>query len=144
MGLKKLSPGSDYGRRVRTGGRLTREHVRLVEIALGKRMPPNAVVHHADGDKSNNARGNLVACQDQAYHFLLHVRTDALNATGDASQRRCRYCSRYDRPENLTFLVRKSGRNKGCDIVYHRACSAKMAALQLARRRLLSGLAVAT
>lgn len=44
------------------------EHVVIAESALGKRLPHKAVVHHHSKDQ-------LVICQDQAYHMLLHKRT---------------------------------------------------------------------
>lgn len=44
------------------------EHILIVEGALGHALPPAAEVHHVDGVKGNNANGNLVACQDHAYH----------------------------------------------------------------------------
>jgi hypothetical protein len=52
-------------------------------------------VHHVDECKSNNAPSNLVACQDTAYHFLLHVRTRTVRAGGDPNtQRVCGRCKR--------------------------------------------------
>ena len=78
-----------------------KEHILLVEDAIGKRLPPGAVIHHVDGNRANNADGNLVVCQDQAYHFLLHRRMDALKACGNANWMRCKYCSSFDDPSNL-------------------------------------------
>jgi hypothetical protein len=52
-------------------------------------------VHHVDGVSLNNAHENLVICQDQAYHRLLHRRTLVVRAGGDPNcQRFCRLCSR--------------------------------------------------
>jgi hypothetical protein len=61
-----------------TGQRYAMEHVLIVEQALGKLLPPKAVVHHFDLDPTNNTPTNLVVCPDQAYHFLLHRRQRAL------------------------------------------------------------------
>jgi len=52
-------------------------HVLIAEKALGKKLPPGAVVHHADGNPSNNKNSNLVICPSQAYHMLIHARTRA-------------------------------------------------------------------
>ena len=50
------------------------QHIRTAEMALGRRLPAGAQVHHVDEDRSNNAAANLVICQDQKYHKLLHTR----------------------------------------------------------------------
>src|SRR5712671_1621022 len=75
-----------------------RERVRL---ALGKRIPRGAEVHHVDGDYTNNENTNLVLCPNRAYHKLLHIRTEAYVACGNANFRKCAYCRVYDSPSNL-------------------------------------------
>lgn len=72
------------------------EHRQIVEHALGHRLPPGAEVHHFNGVPGDNRRGNLVACQDRAYHMLLHQRQRALEATGNARAVRCYICKTYD------------------------------------------------
>jgi hypothetical protein len=52
-----------------------REHILIAEKALGKPLPPKAVVHHANGSRNS---GPLVICQDRAYHWLLHRRENKL------------------------------------------------------------------
>ena len=47
------------------------EHTLIAEKALGKTLPPKAVVHHANGSRDS---GPLVICEDIAYHHLLHQR----------------------------------------------------------------------
>ena len=88
-----------------------REHIVLAEKALGKPLPDKVVVHH-HGERSDNTQ--LVVCQNQKYHMLLHMRTRALSACGHASWRMCKYCREYDKPENL--YVGSTG------TVYHRSC----------------------
>lgn len=76
-------------------GRGRDAHVVIAERALGRRMPAGAEVHHVDGNKHNNARTNLVICQDRAYHFLLHARARVVRAGGDPNtQRVCGQCGR--------------------------------------------------
>lgn len=74
------------------------QHILVAEKALGKKLPPGAVVHHVDGDPANNAPDNLVVCPDQAYHMLLHVRQRAFDACGNAAYKKCMNCGRWDDP----------------------------------------------
>ena len=60
-----------------------REHVLIAQNALGKPLPRTAHVHHVDLCKVNNANTNLVICENEAYHKLLHVRTRVKMADGD-------------------------------------------------------------
>ncbi|MEI7636165.1 MAG: HNH endonuclease [Syntrophus sp. (in: bacteria)] len=55
------------------------EHILIAEHALGKELPKNAVIHHVDHNTLNNKNSNLVICQDQGYHLLLHVKERRMN-----------------------------------------------------------------
>lgn len=61
------------------------EHIVIAERALGHPLPDGAVVHHFDENKSNNGNGNLVICQDEAYHHLLHARQRAVRRSLQSS-----------------------------------------------------------
>lgn len=64
-------------------GRKVYEHIWLAEKALGKRLPPKAIVHHMNGDPADNFTPfNLVICPNQAYHLLLHRRAKELELYG--------------------------------------------------------------
>ena len=69
MVLMPGHPRSDHG--------YVYEHILMAEKALGKPLPNGAEVHHINGKKGDNSRGNHVICQDQAYHKLLEKRTRA-------------------------------------------------------------------
>jgi hypothetical protein len=101
------NPNTGKGKRYREdsfgGAPRTYEHIRVAEKALGKSLPKGAHVHHADGNQRNNDPSNLVICQDAKYHKLLHIRTEALQVTGNASLRRCRYCHYWDDPVAMKF-----------------------------------------
>ena len=56
-------------------------HRARAERALGHPLPPKAVVHHADGTRSESSP--LVICQDAAYHRLLHTRMRVKAAGGN-------------------------------------------------------------
>jgi HNH endonuclease len=58
------------------------EHIVIAERALGKQLPPKAVVHHINGKPADNRNSNLVICQDQSYHMLLHKRARELERFG--------------------------------------------------------------
>ena len=89
----------NHARALNTGYVL--EHIVIAETAHGGPLPPTAVIHHHDRVRSNNANNNLVICQDQAYHLLLHMRLRALENCGHADWRKCPICKVYTDPVQL-------------------------------------------
>lgn len=83
------------------GGRKRYEHITIVERALGKPLPNKSRVHHIDGDRTNNDRSNLLVCPSDAYHRLIHMRTSAFEQSGNANNRKCAHCHKWDAPENM-------------------------------------------
>lgn len=105
-----------------TNGREKSVHVIIAERALGKPLPEQAVVHHANENKSDNRNRNLVICENELYHKLLHIRLEAFSTTGDPHQRRCHVCKRYDMLENLSVINKLRPSGKRYLSYYHRRC----------------------
>jgi len=101
----------------RKKGAYVSEHILIAEKVLGKYLPDKAVVHHSDGNGLNNTNNNLVVCQNEAYHRILHQRKRAFEASGHALWRKCRYCKKYDDTKNLRI-----GNRKGAS-AYHKVCA---------------------
>jgi len=93
-----------------------REHIIISERAFGGGLPANAQIHHY-GHVSDNSK--LVVCEDQEYHLLLHIRSRALKACGDANKRKCKFCRKYDSVENLYIQHSKLGHGWN---IYHKDC----------------------
>jgi hypothetical protein len=95
-----------------------KEHVAIAENAMGKPLPFRAMVHHFNGIKSDNRNSNLIVCENNAYHKLLHMRQKAFIATGDVNKRKCKYCKQWDDVENLHH-------DKTSGSYLHRPCANK-------------------
>lgn len=84
------------------GTKSIREHRLLAEVALGKPISSDHPVHHF-GARFNG--GELVICEDDNYHALLHVRNRARMETGDPHKRMCNYCNRWDDISNMELRI---------------------------------------
>ena len=80
------------------------EHVLIVETVLGKQLPHGAKIHHVNERRNDNRNSNMVACEGNAYHKLLHQKLNALKACGNANWRKCWICKEHDDPVNLYIL----------------------------------------
>jgi HNH endonuclease len=78
-----------------------REHIVVVERAIGKPLNAGAIIHHLNGDARDNKPQNLVVCENQAYHLLLHARQRAFIACGNANFKRCKRCKEYSDPVTM-------------------------------------------
>jgi hypothetical protein len=111
-----LKKGSNVGVIIRNGYRLVLahghpraqlphgyvfEHVLVVERVLGYCLDKRHQIHHVNGNGLDNHPRNLVVCEDQRYHALLHQRTTAYRETGRADFRCCAFCRHYDDPAQM-------------------------------------------
>lgn len=94
------------------------EHVLIAAKVLGKPLPSSAQVHHVNEIRSDNANNNLVICENQSYHKLLHVRMRALRTCGNPNWRKCSFCKQHDDPKNLSF-------NPSQKTAWHPSCNRK-------------------
>lgn len=92
------------------------QHILIFEKVLGKPLPIAIVSHHVNEIKSDNRNNNLVICQDQTYHFLLHKRTKALKVCGDANADYCRFCKKWE--TGMDKDIRGTAFHKACQAEY--------------------------
>jgi hypothetical protein len=74
------------------------EHILVAEKAIGHFITEGHPVHHMDRVVTNNVNRNLVVCENQAYHKLLHQRQRAMEACGDPMQNSSERRSVHDLP----------------------------------------------
>lgn len=93
----------------------TYEHILIAEKALGRILPPKVAVHHVDENPYNNTPGNLVVCQDQAYHLLLHRRMRIVRAGGNPNRQSiCGQCRQLKDNDQFYPSKRNSGVRFNC------------------------------
>lgn len=78
-----------------------REHLLVAEQALGRAIAEEHPVHHVNEDRADNVGRNLVLCESQGYHNLIHQRSRALRECGHADWLRCTICHRHGPPADF-------------------------------------------
>lgn len=91
------------------------EHRIIAERALGHPLPQAARIHHWNENTQDNRPENLVICENQRYHFLLHWRMHRLRDTGSLDLKRCNLCRLVKPLAEFGRMRRKwDGRNEIC------------------------------
>ena len=67
----KFTVGDGYTRITVGRGKSIDEHISVMEKHLGRRLRTGEMVHHIDGDKTNNRKGNLMLTT-RSYNNYLH------------------------------------------------------------------------
>ena len=49
-----------------------REHRLMIELSIGRKLADKEIIHHVDGDKTNNLLSNLHLCEDDKHHRNIH------------------------------------------------------------------------
>ena len=94
----------------------------VAEKALGKSLPPKTIIHHHKNVENDR---EIVICENQAYHMLLHQRKRAYNACGNANYNKCPYCKQYDDPNNMILRDESHFCHKECRSNYQQAYKIK-------------------
>ncbi len=113
------------------------EHRLICERILGRILPASVVVHHINVIRDDNRPENLVVCQNNTYHLLLHRRERALKACGYANWRKCPFCKQYDNPANMVFSKNGSARHQKCQAEYSQKMRCGPAGIRDAHNRLI-------
>lgn len=87
----------------------------IAEKALGKPLPKMARVHHINGIKTDDRNSNLVICENDKYHSLLHVRQKILACGGNPNtQAFCSKCKQLKLISDFWPIKKQRGFDSYC------------------------------
>lgn len=73
----RLQANEDYPGKRTKNFLYVREHIKVMQDSIGRKLHENEVVHHIDGDKTNNQIDNLDLCSI-AQHNKCHATSEAV------------------------------------------------------------------
>ena len=91
------------------------EHIVICSAVLGKPLPLKAIIHHWDKNNSNNKSFNLLICQDQSFHMVIHMRQKAYEQSGHADYRYCNTCEKWHSTKDMC-------KNRNASLGYGHIC----------------------
>lgn len=94
----------------------------IVEAVLGRKLKGGELVHHANGDETDDSNHNLVVCPDHEYHRHLHRRLQAFWACGDPNKVKCQYCKQWDNAVNMRSVQKN---DRPSTTYWHAVCRQK-------------------
>ena len=100
-----------------------REHILVMEKALGRLITPSEIIHHIDEDRTNNNIGNLMLFKTKAMHIAYHSRLKAFQTCGHYDWLPCSYCHKYDSPENMVTRSYKNKSYPDMTTARHKECA---------------------
>ena len=106
-----------YPAAVQRDGTCRSIHRIVVERALGRDLKTEEEVHHVNENRLDFSSKNLVICDGREYHLLLHTRTAALKAPGDANSRCGKICKEWDSIDSDNLYIDPTGKT-----VFHKSC----------------------
>jgi hypothetical protein len=83
------------------------EHMRVIRV-MPNGIPARAALLNIDG--------NIVLCENNSYASILVGRANALRESGNANNRKCRYCHKWDSPSRL--VVYHTAAHRECKNAY--------------------------
>lgn len=115
---RKIFGMQSHPRATKSGkyGAFVYEHVLIAEKAIGRLLESSHPVHHHNEIRSDNRNQNLVICEDQGYHMLLHVRAKVVARGGDPNTHKiCFQCDSIKAKEEFPQLLSSpDGRFRKC------------------------------
>ena len=90
------------------------EHIVIMEKLLGRLIGTDEHTHHINGNRGDNAPGNLMLFGSQSAHHAYEARLKAFKECGHYDWRKCPYCHKYDSLANLSGNTR---------FIYHNSCA---------------------
>ena len=75
---KRQTDAGGYVRVKIAEGKWKLDHVLVMERVLGRPIQPGEIVHHIDGNRSNNDESNLHLCRNHAEHMWLEKQIKGL------------------------------------------------------------------